>query len=76
MALVTLFVLATAALSVMTNIRLRLNRFTWSVDPGIREPIGQSRYIRTMAATAMVTLIAANVVLLNAPTPDIVYKAF
>ncbi len=76
LALVALFVLATVVLSVMTNIRLRLNRFTWSVDPGIREPVGQSRYIRTMAATAMVTLIAANVVLLNAPTPDIVYKAF
>ena len=75
-ALIALFVLSTVVLSLMTNIRLALSRFTWSVDPGVREPVGHSRYIRCMAATAMVTLIAANVVLLNAPAPDIVYKAF
>ncbi len=75
-ALVALFLLATVILSAMTNARKALNRFTWSVDPGVREPVSQSRYIRCMTATAMVTLIAANVVLLNAPAPDIVYKAF
>ena len=75
-ALVALFLLATVVLSVMTNVRKAMSRFTWSVDPGLREPVAQSRYIRCMTATAMVTLIAANTVLLNAPAPDIVYKAF
>ncbi len=75
-ALLALFVLATVVLSAMTNARRALNRVTWSVDPGVREPVGHSRYIRCVTATAMVTLIAANVVLLNAPAPDIVYKAF
>ena len=75
-ALLALFVLATVVLSVMTNLRKALGRVTWSADPGMREPVGHSRYIRCVTATAMVTLIAANVVLLNAPAPDIVYKAF
>ena len=60
----------------MTAVRTGSERFTWSVDPGVREPVGHSRYVRCVMATAMVLLIAANVVLLNAPAPDIVYKAF
>ena len=74
--LAALFVVATLVLSAMTAVRLALARVSWSVDPGVREPVGRSRYIRCATATAMATLIAANVVLLNAPAPDIVYKAF
>ncbi len=71
-----LFVVATVVLWAMTAVRLALARLDWSVDPGVREAVVHSRYVRCATATAMAALIAANVVLLNAPAPDIVYKAF
>jgi hypothetical protein len=39
-------------------------------------PLLQSRYIRTVWGTALVVIATAIVVLLSAPAPDIVYKAF
>jgi hypothetical protein len=40
------------------------------------EPVVVSRYVRTACTTAMVTITVAATALLNAPAPDIVYKAF
>jgi alginate O-acetyltransferase complex protein AlgI len=40
------------------------------------EPVVLSRYVRTMWSTALVVIALATVTLLNAPAPDIVYKAF
>ncbi len=39
-------------------------------------PVVRSRYVRTVYDTALVVITVALVVLLNAPAPDIVYKAF
>ena len=39
-------------------------------------PLVLSRYARTMWCTALVVITVTTVVLLNAPAPDIVYKAF
>jgi cytosine/uracil/thiamine/allantoin permease len=39
-------------------------------------PLVTSRYLRTALTTAMVAVIAAATMLLNAPAPDIVYKTF
>jgi hypothetical protein len=36
----------------------------------------RSRYLRTVRATAMGVIATATVLLMNAPAPDIVYKAF
>jgi Na+-driven multidrug efflux pump len=41
-----------------------------------RQPILSSRYLRTIWGTALVVIAVAVVMLLNAPAPDIVYKAF
>lgn len=40
------------------------------------QPVVMSRYVRTMWDTALIVVTVALVVLLNAPAPDIVYKAF
>ena len=40
------------------------------------EPVMASRYVRTALATAAIAVTVATTVLLNAPAPDIVYKAF
>jgi D-alanyl-lipoteichoic acid acyltransferase DltB (MBOAT superfamily) len=40
------------------------------------EPLLLSRYTRTVWGTALVVIATATVMLLNAPAPDIVYKAF
>ena len=40
------------------------------------QPLLHSRYVRTIWGTALVVIATAIVVLLNAPAPDIVYKAF
>lgn len=39
-------------------------------------PILASRYARTVYATAMVTVIVVSIVIVAAPAPEIVYKAF
>ena len=39
-------------------------------------PVVTSRYVRTVWDTALIVVTVALVVLLNAPAPDIVYKAF
>jgi hypothetical protein len=39
-------------------------------------PFVTSRYVRTVYETALVVITTATVVLLDAPAPDIVYKAF
>jgi D-alanyl-lipoteichoic acid acyltransferase DltB (MBOAT superfamily) len=40
------------------------------------QPVLSSRYLRMMWGTALVVIAVAVVMLLNAPAPDIVYKAF
>ena len=40
------------------------------------QPVLYSRYVRTVWSTALVVIAVATVTLLNAPAPDIVYKAF
>jgi len=39
-------------------------------------PLVQSRYIRTAWNTALATICVTVIVILNAPAPEIVYKAF
>jgi D-alanyl-lipoteichoic acid acyltransferase DltB (MBOAT superfamily) len=43
---------------------------------GAGEPIVRSRYLRTMSVTAVLIVMVGIITLLNAPAPDIVYKAF
>jgi D-alanyl-lipoteichoic acid acyltransferase DltB (MBOAT superfamily) len=67
---------ATVILAAMEAARSALLRVTWSVDPGVREPVFWSRYLRTAYGTTMVLVTVTVTVLLAAPAPDIVYKAF
>jgi D-alanyl-lipoteichoic acid acyltransferase DltB (MBOAT superfamily) len=57
-------------------LRSALLRVTWSVDPGRTEPVLVSRYIRTAYGTAVLVVTVTIIVLLAAPAPTIVYKAF
>jgi hypothetical protein len=40
------------------------------------QPVLSSRYVRTAWSTVLVITSVATIILLNAPPPDIVYKAF
>ena len=66
-----LFLGATIVLSVWEAVRNYSFRFKLS-----GEPVVQSRYVRTVWDTAMAVIAIATVMLLNAPAPDLVYKAF
>jgi D-alanyl-lipoteichoic acid acyltransferase DltB (MBOAT superfamily) len=52
-------------------VRAWLLSFQWE-----NQPLLLSRYVRTVWDTALVVIALATVMLLNAPAPDIVYKAF
>jgi D-alanyl-lipoteichoic acid acyltransferase DltB (MBOAT superfamily) len=67
----SLFLGATLVLSVWEAVRNYSFRFQMS-----GEPLVHSRYVRTVLDTAMAVIAIATVMLLNAPAPDLVYKAF
>lgn len=74
--LLAMAVAATVILAIMTAARGAMARLTWSVDPGAREAVVNSRYVRMATATAMMMVIVANIAILASPAPEIVYKAF
>ncbi len=77
LAVCLVILLASAAvLAGMEAVRSTVLRPTWSVDPGLREPVIASRYIRTAWGTALVMVTVAVTVLLSSPAPEIVYKTF
>ncbi|MBV9302376.1 MAG: hypothetical protein JOY62_03105 [Acidobacteriaceae bacterium] len=66
-----IFLGATAVLAVYESLR------EWILSIELRdEPLLLSRYVRTVWDTALLTVSASVVAFLNAPAPDIVYKAF
>lgn len=71
--LVALAILVGSALllEAMEGLRTALLSIRWH-----QVPVASSRYTRTVWGTALVTVIVLVSVLLNAPAPDIVYKAF
>ncbi len=68
---ISIFVGSSLLLAAWEAIRAWLLSFKWE-----NQPIVLSRYTRTVWNTALVVIAAATVSLLNAPAPDIVYKAF
>ena len=72
----TILVGASVVLAVTEGLRAALLRVTCSVDPGTREPVLCSRYLRTAWSTALVVVTVGIIVLLASPAPDIVYKTF
>jgi alginate O-acetyltransferase complex protein AlgI len=68
---VSIFVTSSAVLAVWEAARDGLLSFQFE-----GRPLVLSRYARTMWCTALVVITVTTVVLLNAPAPDIVYKAF
>jgi hypothetical protein len=71
-----LLVGASVILAAMEVLRAIVLRLTWRVDPGEREPVLYSRYVRTAWSTALVVVTVAVVVILASPAPDVVYKTF
>jgi D-alanyl-lipoteichoic acid acyltransferase DltB (MBOAT superfamily) len=67
---------ASIILAIMDVARKGLLVLTWSVDPGVREPVFWSRYFRTAYSTTLVLITVVATVLFTMPAPDIVYKAF
>jgi alginate O-acetyltransferase complex protein AlgI len=68
---VSIFVGASVLLATWEAVRGWLLSLQWQ-----QEPVLLSRYTRTVWDTALVVIAVATVMLLNAPAPDIVYKAF
>ena len=68
---VAIFAAATVALSGLQAWRTVMFERDHAPAKAIR-----SRYVRTAMATALAVVVAANLALLAAPPPDIVYKAF
>jgi alginate O-acetyltransferase complex protein AlgI len=68
---VLIFVTSSAVLAVWEAARDGLLSYQFEGRPFVL-----SRYARTMWCTALVVITVTTVVLLNAPAPDIVYKAF
>jgi alginate O-acetyltransferase complex protein AlgI len=62
---------ATLVLAALEMSRPAVLALTWGGAPVVR-----SRYVRTAQLTALVVITAGVTLLLNAPAPDIVYKAF
>ena len=71
-----IFVAATVILALFEAARAAILKLTWMVDPGIREPIICSRYVRVAWSTNLFVITTAIVVILDSPAPDIVYKSF
>ena len=68
---IAIFLGSSILLAGWEGIRTWLLSFEWQ-----NQPFLLSRYVRTVWGTALVVLAAAIVMLLNAPAPEIVYKAF
>jgi len=68
LAIFTIATLGLAALDAVSRALIRIGR-----DGA---PILRSHYVRTVSVTAAVTVTVGVIALLNAPAPDIVYKAF
>jgi alginate O-acetyltransferase complex protein AlgI len=68
---VAIFLSATVLLALYDGVRTWILSFTWGGSPLV-----QSRYIRTAWNTALATICVTVIVILNAPAPEIVYKAF
>jgi len=68
---IIIFLSATALLAIYEGVRTWVLSFTWDGSPLV-----QSRYIRTAWNTALATICVTVIVILNAPAPEIVYKAF
>lgn len=66
-----IFLGATLILQLWETSRAWLLSLTWSGSPVL-----MSRYFRTVSNTALLLISVAVVELMNAPAPDIVYKAF
>ena len=66
-----IFLAATLILEAWERARARLISLEWN-----SEPILLSRYARTVWGTALVVITLATILLLRAPSPEIVYKAF
>jgi alginate O-acetyltransferase complex protein AlgI len=66
-----IFLGASLLLAMWEAARSWLLSFEWQ-----SEPLLLSRYARTVWGTALVVIATATVMLLNAPAPEIVYKAF
>ncbi len=67
----TIFLASSGLLAFWEVARAWFLSFQWG-----DQPILLSRYVRTVWSTALVVIAVAIVTLLNAPAPDIVYKAF
>lgn len=68
---ICIFVGSSVLLAVWESARAWMLSFEWKSQPFLL-----SRYVRTVWGTALFVLSVATEMLLNAPAPDIVYKAF
>jgi len=66
-----IFTIATLGLAALDAVSRAVIGIRWDGAPILR-----SRYVRTASGTAVVIVTVGIIVLLNAPAPDIVYKAF
>lgn len=71
-----IFVGATIVLTALETLRTFALGLTWSVDPGARESVLLSRYVRTAWSTALCAITAGANIIMGSPAPDIVYKTF
>ena len=62
---------ATVVLAVYEAVRAWVLSFEWE-----GQPLVLSRYVRTVWNTALATISIVVMLILNAPAPEIVYKAF
>ncbi|MDQ2773930.1 MAG: hypothetical protein M3Y57_03225 [Acidobacteriota bacterium] len=68
---IAIFLGSSILLQAWESARAWMLSFEWQ-----NQPLLLSRYVRTVWGTALVVLAVAIVMLLNAPAPEIVYKAF
>jgi alginate O-acetyltransferase complex protein AlgI len=66
-----IFLGSSAILAAWETLRVWLLSWRWA-----SVPVLHSRYLRTVRGTALVVIAVSILLLLNAPAPDIVYKAF
>jgi alginate O-acetyltransferase complex protein AlgI len=70
-AFLLIFLVATTSLNLLEALRAWALRITWNGSPVLL-----SRYALTVLDTSLAVVVLMVVMLLNAPAPDIVYKAF
>src|SRR5471032_723529 len=77
-ALAAFALILVAATAILAGIRTLVSRRQGRVeiDRGAADRPSPSRYWRTVTTTAMVVIIAAFMLILNGPAPDVVYKNF